>query len=164
MYEDCIFNFDVFRCHPRLIVVSSSVNRYEQYNGGSIMRTLNKEKVLVQLNDLYYNILSMHYYIESDKSLDMLPAALRCIKIFLRGFSNKLIRISLTRDEWQRYTRLLRPADISMMDYSKYPSLLGRVIQWLKKNSLRSFFIYRLSYLLSTYVFEGGLKKLIVRH
>lgn len=164
VFEDNLFNFDVFRLHPRLVIVSCNVNRYEQCNGGSIMRTVNKERVLVQLNDLYFHFTLMYRYLESEKTPDLAPAARRLLLSHHCTFRDKLCHISLTRDEWSRYTRLLRPRGIALLERQKEPTLLGRVIKWLKNRSLRSYPIYRLTYWLYVYVFEGRVRKMIVGH
>lgn len=111
VFEDNLFNFDVCRVHPRFVMVSCNVNRYEQCNEGSIMQTLDKERVLVQLNDLYYHMSLMYHYLEAEKTPDLAPGAWQALRSFHRTFRNKLCRISLTRDEWSRYTRLLRPRE-----------------------------------------------------
>ena len=164
VFEDNLFNFDVFRLHPRLLIVSCNVNRYEQCNGGSIMRTVNKERVLVQLNDLYYHMSLMYHYLESEEAPDLAPAGWLNLRNCHNTFRNKLCRISLTYDEWSRYTRLLRPRGIALLERQKEPTLPGRVISWLKNRSLRSYPIYRLTYWLYTYVFEGRVRKMIVGH
>ena len=164
VFEDNLFNFDVFRLHPRLVIVSCNVNRYEQCNGGSIMRTVNKERVLVQLNDLYYHVYLMYHYLESEETPDLAPAARRLLLSHHCNFRNKLCHISLTRDEWSRYIRLLRPRGIALLERQKEPTRLGRTIEWLKNRSLRSYPIYRLTYWLYTYVFEGRVRKMIVGH
>lgn len=164
VFEDNLFNFDVFRLHPRLVIVSCNVNRYEQCNGGSIMRTVNKEHVLVQLIDLYFHFTLMYRYLESEETPDLAPAARRLLLSHHCTFRDKLCHISLTRDEWSRYTRLLRPEGIALLERQKAPTLLGRVIKWLKNRSLHSYPIYRLTYWLYTYVFEGRVRKMIVGH
>ena len=164
VFEDNLFNFDVFRLHPRLVIVSCNVNRYEHSNGGSIMRTENKERVLVQLNDLYYHMSLMYHYLESEEAPDLAPAGWLNLRNCHNTFRNKLCRISLTYDEWSRYTRLLRPRGIALLERQKEPTLPGRVISWLKNRSLRSYPIYRLTYWLYTYVFEGRVRQMIVGH
>lgn len=164
VFEDNLFNFDVFRLHPRLVIVSCNVNRYEQCNGGSIMRTVNKKRVLVQLNDLYFHFTLMYRYLESEETPDLASAARRLLLSHHCTFRNKLCHISLTRDEWSRYTRLLRPRGIALLERQKEPTRLGRVISWLKNRSLHSYPIYRLTYWFYTYVFEGRVRKMIVGH
>ena len=162
VFEDNLFNFDVFRLHPRLVIVSCNVNRYEQCNGGSIMRTVNKERVLVQLNDLYYHMSLMYHYLESEEAPDLAPAGWLNLRNCHNTFRNKLCRISLTYDEWSRYTRLLRPEGIALLERQKEPTRLGRAIEWLKNRSLRSYPIYRLTYWLLALWFEGGARKRVV--
>ena len=105
----------------------------------------------------------MYRYLESEETPDLAPAARRLLLSHHCTFRDKLCHISLTRDEWSRYTRLLRPRGIALLERQKEPTLLGRVIKWLKNRSLRSYPIYRLTYWLYVYVFEGRVRKMIVR-
>ncbi len=75
VWEDDMFNFDVYRFHPHLVRVSCNINRYEQFNATSIMRTVNKERVFLQLNNLYYNMITMRNYLQSEENPDLAPAA-----------------------------------------------------------------------------------------
>ena len=100
--QDEIFNFDVFRQHPFTRIVTSRVICYEAGNNQSIQRITNKEVVLVQLNDLIYNIGIMQRYIESGEK-DLLPAAHRNIDNFLNIYYKKIQKSQrLTKDEWMR--------------------------------------------------------------
>ena len=132
VWEDEMFNFDVYSHHPHLVRVTCNVNRYEQCNGASIMRTQNKERVLVQLNDLYYNMVSMRNYINSEEKPYMAPAAYRAIQSLMAAFANKMGHISLTRYEWEQYINLLRPEDKALLKDTKGRTLAACVIQWLK--------------------------------
>jgi len=164
MLEDNMFHFYLFRLHPRLVIVSCDVNRYEQNNGSSIMRTVDKERVLVQLNDLYYHIYLMYQYLESEEKPDLEPVAWRNLTFLHGSFRNKLCRISLTRDEWSRCTRLLRPEGIALLERQKEPMRLGRTIEWLKNRSLRSYPIYWLTYWLLALWYESGARKRVVHY
>ena len=106
----------------------------------------------------------MYHYLESEEAPDLAPAGWLNLRNCHNTFRNKLCRISLTYDEWSRYTRLLRPEGIALLERQKEPTLLGRTIKWLQNRSLHSYPIYRLTYWLYTYVFEGRVRKMIVGH
>ncbi len=159
--QDQLFNFDVFRQHPPTRIVSSKVVRYENGNATSIQKITQKETVLVQLNDLYYNMGVIHRYLEGDKA-DMTPAAWRTMTIFVTAFTNKLGRLSLCYSEWKKYIRLIRPSDILLLNSKKDTSVLGAFISWLKMCSLRYYVSYLMNHWLYKYVFDGNLRKLIV--
>ncbi len=164
VWEDDMFNFDVYRFHPHLVRVSCNVNRYEQYNITSQMRTTNKEKIFVQLNDLYYNINSMRKYCQSEEKSDLAPAAWRAIRSFVAAYANKMGHISLTREEWKRYKRLLRSADIALLKDNKGLAIPACIIQWLKYYSLRYYMGYCINYWLYKYVFDRWLRKEMIKN
>ena len=164
VWEDEMFNFDVYSHHPHLVRVTCNVNRYEQCNGTSIMRTQNKERVLVQLNDLYYNMVSMRNYINSEEKPYMAPAAYRAIQSLMAAFANKMGHISLTRYEWEQYINLLRPEDKALLKDTKGRTLAACVIQWLKYYSLTSYSGYRFNCWLYRHIFDRWLRKQMVNN
>ena len=85
--QDEVFNFEVFRHHPSTRIVNCPVSCYEQGNLNSIQKTVNKEMVLVQLNDLYYNISLMKTYLQQNRPLDLEVAARRNINNFLNIYT-----------------------------------------------------------------------------
>lgn len=164
VWEDDMFNFDVYRFHPHLVRVSCNINRYEQFNATSIMRTVNKERVFVQLNDLYYNMITMRNYLQSEENPDLAPAARRAIRSFVAAYANKMGHIPITLAEWKRYTRLLRQADIAMLKDNKGLSIPACIIQWLKYYSLRYYMGYCINYWLYKYVFDRWLRKEMIKN
>lgn len=164
VWEDDMFNFDVCRFHPHLVRVSCNINRYEQFNTTSQMRTTNKERVFVQLNDLYYNMITMRNYLQSEEHPDLAPAARRAIRSFVAAYANKLGHILITLAEWKRYTRLLRQADIAMLKDNKGFSIPARIIMRLKYYSLRYYMGYRINHWLYRHVFDRWLRKEMIKN
>ena len=147
--QDELFNFDVFKHHPYTRIVTCPVCRYEQGNLNSIQKTVNKEKVLVQLNDLYYNIGLMKKYLQGEDT-DMTIAAERNINNFLNVYNKKLLSVSLTRDEWRRYTQVLHLA----RQKSVYgDSQVGKLIAGLKNMATHSYPEYLLVHFFHRHVF-----------
>ena len=161
LYEDNLFNFCLFRCHPRLVTVSSNIIRYEQGNASSIIHTVNKERVLKEFKDLQYLINLMNHNLEEVPELA--PAIGLNLKRYYITYSKKLCRLKLTRDEWLHYTRMLRPQSDVLLDYKKESTALGRAIMWERSHSLRSYFMYRLVYSAMHLWYDGGLRKLLIR-
>ncbi len=136
--QDEIFNFNVFKYHPYTRIVSCLVCCYEQGNTNSIQKTVNKEEVLVQLNDLYYNIRLMRTFLQGEDT-DMCIAAERNINNFLNVYNKKLLAISLSRNEWRQYTQVLH----LMRQKSVYgDSLVGKLIAGLKNMATHSYLEY----------------------
>ena len=163
-WEDDMFNFEVYRFHPHLVRVSCNVNRYEQYNPTSIMRTVNKEIVLVQLHDLRCNINTMRKYLHSDVSTELAPAARRAVRSFVAAYANKMGHIPITRQEWKSYTSQLSPADISLLKDNRDSALPAFIISWLKYYSLCHYTCYFINYMLYKYLFDRWLRKEMIDH
>ena len=104
--QDVLFNFDVFRHHPYTRFVTSRIVCYEHGNDVSIQKITDREVVLVQLNDLYYNMNTLHRYLDSGNK-DLAPAAHRTLSQFLEVYYNKMIRTDLRYEDWKRYTKVL---------------------------------------------------------
>jgi len=104
--QDMLFNFEIFRYHPYTRVVTSNIVRYENGNNVSIQKITDREVVLVQLNDLYYNMGVIRRYLDEGHT-DLVPAANRMLSQFREIYYNKMIRTDLKYDDWKRYTRVL---------------------------------------------------------
>jgi glycosyltransferase involved in cell wall biosynthesis len=104
--QDQLFNFDVFRQHPYTRVVTSSVVRYENANTVSVQKITDREVVLVQLNDLYYNMGRVRNYL-NEGNTDLAPAAHRVLGQFKETYYNKMIRTNLRYEDWKKYTKVL---------------------------------------------------------
>ena len=104
--QDALFNFEVCRHHPRTVIVTSSLYRYENGNVDSIQKTSKKEVVMVQLNELLYNMGIVERYLQGGEE-DMRPAALRLRNSFMRLYYKKMLVVPLTKNEWKRHTDIL---------------------------------------------------------
>ena len=128
--QDMLFNFEVFRHHPYTRVVTSSIVRYENGNALSIQKIADRETVLVQLNDIYYNMDFIQHYVDEGYT-DLLPAARRMLCQFHEIYYNKMIRTDLTFDDWKRYTKVLNVraiyGDISNIKSGWIGRTLGRL-------------------------------------
>lgn len=152
--QDEIFNFDVFRYHPRTRVVSSNVCRYEQGNAFSIQKIVDKEVVLIQLNDLIFNIGLMRKYIESG-NVDLLPAARRNIDNFLNVYYKKITKSDrLTKDEWMRNRRLTKDYSFSAERRKEKCDILGKILRWMQEWSGTSYVGYNVVYFIRHTLFH----------
>ena len=152
--QDEIFNFDVFKYHPHTRIVSSSVCRYENGNPSSIQTISKKEIVLVQLNDLIYNLGLMRKYLESGNK-DLLPAANRTIDNFINVYYHKLLRSErLTKDEWTRNGRLMKGYSISPERRKEYTHFLEKLMLWMSEWAATSYVGYVLIYFIRHTLFQ----------
>lgn len=104
--QDALFNFDVFRHHPYTRFVTSRIVCYENGNAVSIQKISDREVVLVQLNDLYYNMDLIRRYLD-DGNTDLVPAAHRLLSQFQENYYNKMIRTNLRHEDWRQYSKVL---------------------------------------------------------
>lgn len=152
--QDEIFNFDVFRHHPHTRIVSSSVCRYENGNSFSIQTISKKEIVLVQLNDLIYNIGLMRKNIESGNT-DLLPAACRTIDNFINVYYSKLLKSErLTKDEWTRNGKLMKGYSFSSERRKEYSRISDKMFLWMREWAATSYVGYVLIYFIRHTLFQ----------
>lgn len=105
--QDELFNFDVFRNHPRTRVVTCRVVRYELGNDNSIQRTTDKKKVLQYAEDMFANIDYILAYLDSGET-EMKPAAMRNINNFLNVYHHKLSMAFIPFDKWLSFRRKMK--------------------------------------------------------
>lgn len=140
--QDQLFNFEVFRHHPYTRVVTSNIVRYENGNVTSIQKIVDREVVLVQLNDLYYNMGVIRRYLDSGNK-DIAPAAHRTLSVFQEAYYDKMIRTDLGYEDWKRYTKILNVARMgeSLMDFKT--DWKARALDRLKAMVVHSYIEYR---------------------
>ena len=141
--EDEMFNFDVFQHHPHTLVVSSCLYRYEQANPNSLVHTVNKQRVLSQLDDLlFYNIDVMNKYLhENGNDAELSHAAKRNIYFFQQNFFSRIMYVHLTWKEWLRFHRRLKELPAYEYPYGK-PKGKMRIVTTLKFLSGKSYMVY----------------------
>ena len=139
--EDELFNFDVFRKDPHLRMVSSNIYRYEQGNVHSLMTTVDKSKVKIQLQTLLSVILVMNNYLLSGESL-VASGAQHNINKFLGTYYNKMLKVHLSWREWKVLTRKLREMHVHNICVSLENNMMGKIIAVLKNCSGSSYIMY----------------------
>lgn len=152
--QDEIFNYTVFSYHPRTRIVSSNVCRYEQGNAFSIQKIVKKEIVLVQLNDLIYNIGLMRKYIDSGNT-DLLPAARRNIDNFLNVYYRKITKSDfLTKDEWMRNWKLMKNYSFSAERRNEKCGTRKKMLRWMQEWAGTSYVGYCVVYFIRHTLFQ----------
>ena len=138
--QDEVFNFDVFRHHPRTRIVTSKVVHYELGNENSIQRTTDKKKVLQYAEDMFSNVDYMRIYLDSDE-IGMKPAAMRNINNFLNVYHHKLSMAFIPIDKWLCFCQKMKklpPYQPVLQGDSKN----ARRLAYCKKLAGKSFFFY----------------------
>ena len=152
--QDELFNFEVFRHHPHILIVSSNVSRYEQGNEHSIQKTLNEKRIKAQLDELlFHNAVLMEKYLQESNG-EMAAAARRNLNNFLNIYHKKILRVYLPWKEWRRYKKRLQELPV----YT-YPNEMNRMARWvtlLKNLSGKVYLVYMVLYLFNRYYFRGN--------
>ena len=159
--QDEIFNFDVFRQHPRTRIVSSNVCRYELGNENAITRNSSKKKVMKMLEDMFSNIDYIHDCL-NNKNAEITPAAIRDVNYFLNVYHKKLVMVFLTWKEW----RFFRTKMFGYPPYEPVPDSDTRMAQWLgimKKWSGSSYLFYIMIYFIRNIIFFKLVRPLMMK-
>lgn len=151
--QDCLFNVDVFCHHPHTRVVSCRIIRYENGNVNSILKTSNKELVLIHLNDLYYNMKRVQRFLDQG-NVEMSPAIYKMIDSFKGTYNKKLLNVCLTRDEWKRYTKIMDVSKMGNTVMKQDNSFVGKTLLKLKQMALHSYPEYRIVHFLHNNIFK----------
>lgn len=139
--QDLLFNFDVFRQHPYTRVVTSSIVRYENGNAVSIQKTTEREVVLVQLKELYYNMKRVRRYL-NEGNTDLIPAAHRMLGQFKECYYNKMIRTNLRYEDWKNYTKVLNVKEMGESFVVLKKGWAEIAVGMLKEMAMRSYMEY----------------------
>lgn len=159
--QDELFNFDVFRQHPHTRIVSSNVCRYEFGNENSIQRTVNKDKVLRTLDDMFTNI-DYIYKRMDDETLKMEAGSMRAINNMLNVYHKKLVMVFLTWKEWSAFHNKMR----GLPSYEPVPAsdtLRARWLGKMKKWTGSSYVFYLLFYFIRTFLFFKIIRPIMLR-
>ena len=148
-FEDELFNFEVFRGQPHLLMTDCNVVCYEHGNNNSSMRTVEREKVLVQLHSLLDLHERMNGYLQNHETL-MKPAARCIIYNVLNHFYKKAFYICLSPKEWKECMSRLKSQPLHRMTLGK--SGMEKLVDVLKNSTSDSYVNYVFLRLLHIYV------------
>lgn len=138
--QDELFNFDVFCHHPHLLMVNSCIYRYENRYEDSTQKTTKKEKVLIQLEGLLYDMEYINDYLEEGNT-SVAPAARRTISILRNTFYRKITSVCLSSKEWHYFHKKLEEIPLYQIESSNG----NRIARWLiaaKQKSATSYLFY----------------------
>lgn len=138
--QDEIFNYDIFSHHPYTRRVSCNVCRYEQNNGDSIQKTVQKDKVLKQLEELFYDLDLMNRHLQEADDC-MVVVAQRAINNFLNVYYKKILSVRLSHSEWKHVQQRLKALALPDM-HDVYGSSSGKAIATMKNMSGHSYVVY----------------------
>ena len=158
--EDELFNFEVFSRHPRMRVISSNIIRYEKGTDDSLMTTTKKEKVLVQLDDLLYDIHRINKYLKENECME--STARRVINLLWGTFYTKLTYSFLSWKEWHYYYR----KKSALPQYEPDFSDSDRSARWLLKSKMMAgdFYLFYIFFaFLRNVIFVKYCRPLIVK-
>lgn len=156
-WEDSLFDFEVFVRHPWTKSVGCEVYCYEHGDVSSIVSTMEKKRVLMQMKDLYYIREKMHRYREGSEGKELLSVSWIVLTGIVFVIARKIMHIPLTYREWRHCTQELSPEEKAMVN-AKYETLLkSRLIVKMESLSLRYYWAQCLACLLFRYILKGRL-------
>lgn len=159
--EDELFNFDVFSHHPYMLMVNSCIYRYEKGNEESIMQTTKKEKVLVQLDGLLYDMKYIFKYLEEGTTC-VAPAARRTIAILRGTFYKKITSVSLSSKEWQYYHKKLEKLPLDQIESSN-SNRIARCLMAAQQKSVTSYPFYTFFTFIRNVIFVKFIRPYMVK-
>ena len=110
--------------------------------------------MLVQLNDLIYNIGLMRKYIDADNK-ELLPAARRNIDNFLNVYYRKITKSDrLTKDEWMRNRNLTKCYSFSTERRREKCDTITKTLRWLQEWAGTSYVGYNVVYFIRHTLFQ----------
>ncbi len=87
--------------------------------------------VLVQLNDIYYNMGVIRRYLNEGHT-DLAPLAYRMLSMLREVYYTKMIKTDLSYNDWKKYTRVLNVREKSESLMNLKSGWAGRVLMMLK--------------------------------
>ena len=135
--------------------------RYEFGNENSIQRTVNKDKVLRTLDDMFTNIDYIRQRMD-DETMKMGTGPMRAINNMLNVFHKKLVMVFLTWEEWHAFHQKMK----GLPPYEPVPTsdtLRARWLGKMKKWTGSSYLFYLLFYFIRTFLFFKIIRPIMLR-
>ena len=156
--QDQMFNFDVFRNHPYVILTDCNIYRYMQDNEESIQTTKVVAKVRKLMDDQLYGMDVLKKYLNQGET-SMSAGVKKSICDYLGIFYTKSFYANLSFKEWKRYMHPIRELGLNQILREKEKTFVGKLITMLKCVSSHSYLMYRLVGFFHRNIFEKFLLK-----
>lgn len=139
--EDKIFNFQVFRCNPHVVLTDSSLYIYMTDNKDSIMRTRERERICKLIGDQLYGLSILSNYLQSE-SLLLEKGVKACISGRLNIVYKESYDVCFSRQEWKYYMGRIREMGINRFLCEQEKVTAERMLARLKEMSSSSYLMY----------------------
>ncbi len=151
--EDKIFNFQVFRRNPHVVLTDSSLYIYMTDNNDSIMRTRERGRICKLIGDQLYGLSILNNYLQSEK-----PLLEKGVRACIRGRLNRVYKesfyVCFSRREWKYYMRQIGEMGINRFLYEQKKGIVEKMFAGLKEKSSSSYLMYLIVRYMHGFVFE----------
>ena len=151
--EDKIFNLQVFRHNPHLLMTDLSIYRYGKDNQESVMRTKERKNICQLLEDQLYGMNLMSKYLEEDKPL-LADGVKMCIYGRLDLVYKESFYVCFSKREWQHYMGKIREMRVNRFLCESEQGIVGKFFARLKVISSHSYLMYQIVRFMHENVFE----------
>lgn len=139
--EDELFNFEVFRRNPLVIITDCDIYRYMRDNYDSITSSKVREKQLLLQDGRVYVMGIMNNYLRG-RGVDMMEGLKWSICGCLERFYLLSFYLHYSRTEWIRYMRQIRIMDVNKFLYERESTMKRRLIVFLKCSASHFYLLY----------------------
>ena len=150
--EDTIFNFQVFRRNPYVVLTNCSIYRYVARRE-SIMRTIEREKVCKLMDGQLYGLRIMNSYLHEEDAL-LRKGVERFINTSVNLVYRESFNIRFHIQEWKHYMGQIREMRVNRFLCKYEKGTMGKMIAGLKVMSSHSYLMYLVVEFLYRTVFE----------
>ena len=158
--EDKIFNFQVFRCNPHVVLTDSSLYIYMTDNKDSIMRTRERGKICQLVGDQLYGLSILSNYLQSESPL-LEKGVEACIRGRLNIVYKESYDVCFSRQEWKYYMGKIREMGINRFLCEQENGTVEKMFDRLKKTSCSSYLTYLIVRSMHRIVFKKYYSSLI---
>ena len=141
--EDTLFNLEVFRRNPRVLMTDSRIYGYVRDNQDSITLSRSKEGMSKLLEGRVYVIGRLNRCC-SEENQDMMQQLKFCICWMTGRFYSWLFFMHCSKQEWKRYAIPIRNTNANKFLYERERTIKRKLSILLKCSASYSYFMYKI--------------------
>ena len=141
--EDTIFNFQVFRLNPYLVMTNCSIYKYRIGRYGSIMNTKEQSRICKLLDAQLYVLNMLNNYLQ-EKDILMKEGIQKCISGCLSLVYDESYSAYFSKRKWKCYLGKVREMGVNHYFYEHERGTIGKMLVCLKIASGHSYLMYLL--------------------
>ena len=152
--EDILFNYEVYRLNPRVLMTDSKIYGYVRDNPNSILLSRSREGIVKMQAGRMYVLGKLNEYC-SKGNQDMMPELKYCICMIGERFYSWLFHQKLSKKEWKEYIIPVRKVNVGKFSYKREGSFKKNLYALMIYSASYSYFMY----LLDGYIYRKVLKR-----